>query len=253
MRAEDKQHKVKILIVEDEAIIAEDLRFSLVELGYEVVGVADGYNRAMEMIESHSPDFAILDIIIDGPRDGIALAADIREKYAFPFVFLTSHADKDTVRRAKLVKPNGYLIKPFEQEDLYATIEIALSNFATGTDAEPEQELEEKADSLVIKDSMFVRDKYAYIKINFDDILFIQADGNYIHIHTPQSKFMIRGTLKETLNVLPPNLFYRVHRSYIINIRFVSAIHPSVVVINEEEIPVQKELRDELLSLIQTL
>lgn len=253
MNQSDSTYKVKILIVEDEAIIAEDLRFSLEELGYDVVGVCANYDDAIAVIEAKSPDFAILDIIIDGPRDGIALAADVRERYKIPFVFLTSHSDKDTVRRAKSVRPHGYLVKPFEQEDLYTTIEIALTNFSQDQDADSAQKAASKPDSLAIKDSMFVRDRYAYIKITFEDILFISADGNYININTSKSKHMIRGTLKETLDVLPDKRFIRVHRSHIVNIQHVSAILPNVLKVGDEEIPLQKEMRDELLSLIQTL
>jgi len=246
-------NKVKILIVEDEAIIAEDLRFSLEELGYSVVGVASSHAAAIEMLETYQPDFAILDIIIDGAKDGIALAVDIRERYDIPFVFLTSHADKNTVKRAKDAKPNGYLVKPFEQEDLFASIEVALSNFSAGKEAEPQQVPESEIDNLVVKDSMFVRDKYAYIKIDFDEINYIKADGNYIKIFTTDSHFMIRGTLKDTLGVLPSKQFFRVHRSYVINLKYITAIHPAVLLIGENEIPIQKDLRDELLSLLQTL
>lgn len=245
--------KVKILIVEDEAIIAEDLRFSLEELGYEVAGVCANYEDAIKTIEDTSPDFAIFDIILEGPRDGIALAAEVKEKYNIPFVFLTSHADKDTVRRAKAVQPNGYLVKPFEEEDLFSTIEIALANFASKTEVDSAKANDTKNHSLAVKDSMFVRDKYAYIKITFKDILYIAADGNYIKIHTSKSTHMIRGTLKETMEVLPKPQFFRVHRSFIVNVSHIQSIHPNALVIEEQEIPVQKELRDGLLSLIQTL
>lgn len=246
-------HQVKILIVEDEAIIAEDLRFSLEELGYSVVGVANSHEQAMHLLETHRPDFAILDIIIDGAKDGISLAVDIRERYNIPFVFLTSHADKNTVKRAKAARPNGYLIKPFEQEDLFASIEVALSNFSSGREAEPQQEANSEIENLVVKESMFVRDKYAYIKINFDDIHYIKADGNYIKIFTADSHFMIRGALKDTLGVLPEKQFFRIHRSYVVNLKYITAIHPSVLLMGETEIPLNKDLRDELLSLLKTL
>lgn len=244
---------IKILVVEDEAIIAEDLKFSLMELGYGVVGTCSSYEEAMAHIEQERPDFLILDIIIDGPRDGIALAADVGMKFDIPFIFLTSHADKATVKRAASVKPNGYLLKPFRQNELYSAIEVGLSNYASKAEAVPGEKLQAKLESLAMSDSFFVRDKYAYIKIVFHDILYIKADSNYIRIFTESSNHIIRGSLKDTLEVLPQELFLKVHRSYVVNLKHISAIHPSEIHVGSEKIPVKKEQREELLQLIQTL
>lgn len=244
---------VKILIVEDEAIIAEDLRISLQDLGYDVIGVCDNYEDTMASIENDLPDFILLDIIITGPRDGIALAADISVKYDIPFIFLTSHADQATVARAKSVKPAGYLLKPFEQDDLYTAIEIGLSNFAYGKEAKPEQSGTKVTENIAIKDSLFVRDNYAYVKIIFDDIHYLKADGNYVRIFTKTSNHMIRGTLKETMDVLPGSHFFRTNRSHVVNIQHITSIHPTEVEMGIYKAPLSKEKRDELLSLLRTL
>ena len=244
---------VKILIVEDEAIIAEDLRISLEDLGYEVTGVCDTYEDAMAAIEKDQPDLIMLDIIINGPRDGISLAADIGIKYDIPFIFLTSHADQATVKRAKSVKPAGYLLKPYEQDDLYTAIEIGLSNYAAGREAKPDQNKVEEANNIAIKDSLFVRDNYAYVKITFDDIHYLKSDGNYVRIYTKSSNHMIRGTLKETMDVLPESFFFKTNRSFVVNIKHITSILPTEVQIGDEKIPLSKESREALLSLLQTL
>jgi CheY-like chemotaxis protein len=93
-------NKIKILIVEDELVIAEDLKDTLEDLGYEVVGIAISAREALAMIEEKSPDLALLDVQIKGGRDGIELAADINERYHLPFIMLTSHADLQTINRA---------------------------------------------------------------------------------------------------------------------------------------------------------
>jgi len=118
--------KTKILIVEDEAIIAEDLKFMLKSLGYDVIGVAMKYNKAIEILSNTTPDLILLDIILGGAKSGIDLAHEINKNFNIPFIFLTSHADKLTVEQAKATKPLGYLVKPFHKEDIFATLEVAM-------------------------------------------------------------------------------------------------------------------------------
>ncbi|WP_332912932.1 response regulator [Algoriphagus boritolerans] len=122
-------NKLKILIVEDELVIAEDLRETLEELGYEVCGIAISSREALALIEEKSPDLALLDIQIKGGKDGIELAAEINENYHLPFLMLTSHADIQTINRAKEVNPYGYLVKPFNEKEILAGIELAMANF----------------------------------------------------------------------------------------------------------------------------
>lgn len=239
---------LSILVVEDEAIIAEDLRMSLQNLGYQVAGVASSYEDAMEMVKARAPDFIMMDIILDGPRDGISLAADIRQEFDIPFIFLTSHADKATVDRAKAVQPSGYLLKPFEEEDLYSAIEIGIANFAAKKEATPEDKPSASGNGFAIKDSVFIRDKRVYIKLPVDGILYLRSEGNYMHIQGDHFHHMVRATQTEMLNILPAEHFMKVHRSNIANIQKITAIHPNAIAIGEEQIPVQKELREELLS-----
>lgn len=123
----------KILIVEDELIIAEDLREILLELGYKVTGIAKDIKEAKEILIREVPDIALLDIRLRAGDNGVDLARFIRNNYILPIIFITSYSDKDTLDQAKEVKPDGYLVKPFEKGDLFSSIEIALSNFFSGS------------------------------------------------------------------------------------------------------------------------
>ncbi len=136
--------KTKALIVEDEVIIAEDIRQILISIGYEVVGIATKYSRAIEMLRTMEVDFVLIDIILGGAKSGIDLAADINEHHKIPFIFLTSHADAATVKRAKEVKPNAYLLKPFTRDDIFATLEIALTEQVDDKYAQAVSELSER-------------------------------------------------------------------------------------------------------------
>jgi CheY-like chemotaxis protein len=119
----------KVLIVEDEFIIAEDLKEILLELGYRVTGIAKDIEEAKNKLTQEVPDIALLDIRLRAGDDGIDLARFIRKNYKLPIIFITSYSDKDTLNQAKQVKPDGYLVKPIEKGDIFSSIEIALSNF----------------------------------------------------------------------------------------------------------------------------
>lgn len=118
----------KILIVEDEALIAEDIRMTLEELGYEVCAICHDSERASQALHTHHPDLVLLDISIKGHKDGIELAKVINDHHHIPFIYLTSHSDRATLERAKQTRPRGYIVKPFRDRDLISSIEIALYN-----------------------------------------------------------------------------------------------------------------------------
>jgi two-component system, LytTR family, response regulator LytT len=237
---------IRILIIEDEIIIAEDLRRQLVKLGYEVTGIAKSYNKAMQLIEEDLPDFMLIDIKLKGEKDGIDLAETVKNRYDLPLIFLTSHADKNTVERAKRVHPNGYLIKPFEREDLYTSIEIAFTNYLeTKAGIKESKNLEEK-NSAILDDSIFVKKDHLLIKIRFDELQWITAERNYLELHCNDKMHLIRSTLKEFLDKLPADLFIQVHRSHAVNVKHISAIEYAAVIINKKEIPLSRPFIDPL-------
>jgi PAS domain S-box-containing protein len=122
----DPAKRARILVVEDEAVVALDVQGRLRRLGYEVVGTASSYASALSQAAAARPDLVLMDIALrDGP-DGIAAAERLRAELAVPVVFLTAFADAETLDRAKRVSPHGYIVKPFDGRDLRATIEIAL-------------------------------------------------------------------------------------------------------------------------------
>jgi PAS domain S-box-containing protein len=116
---------LKILVVEDERIVALDIQRSLERLGYAVPAVVSSGEAAIEESERIRPDLVVMDIRLEGSVDGVAAAEQIRARYGIPVVYLTAHADEETLQRAKVTQPYGYLIKPFREEELRTSIEIA--------------------------------------------------------------------------------------------------------------------------------
>ena len=121
--------KLRILIVEDEPVIAENISMYLDNADFEVSGIAYDSLEAKNQLITNTPDAAILDVNLESEEDGIDIAGFINEKFQLPFLFLTSYSDKETLERAKKVKPSGYIVKPFNEKTLLASLEIAISNF----------------------------------------------------------------------------------------------------------------------------
>jgi len=250
------EQAIKILIVEDNVIIADDMQSMLEEIGYEIVDNVIVYEQAEKVLKNNHVDLVLIDIILASDKTGIDLGKHIRENYNIPFIFVTSNSDRATVENAKTVKPNGYLVKPFEQQDLYTSIEIALSSFnysekenagkkGQQADANPEDKLMSNS---VLKDSIFVKKQHLYYRIQFGDIQFIKADNVYLEVNTVDKKFLVRSPLKDYLEKLPQKKFYRAHKSYIVNVDHIDAINSKDIMINNKLIPISKEFKEFIIS-----
>ena len=121
-----KMDKIKVLIAEDENLVARDTENMLLNFGYEVLGIAATGEKTVSLAGELSPDLVLLDIRLKGKMDGVEAAVRIRELYGIPSIFVTAHADEDTLQRAKLAGPIGYLLKPFEERELRMAVETAV-------------------------------------------------------------------------------------------------------------------------------
>lgn len=124
---------IKILVVEDEIIVAQDIAGRLKKLGYSVTATVASGEEALEKVAENQPDLVLMDIVLKGEMDGVTAAEKIRTKVDVPTVFLTAYADEQTLQRAKITDPFGYIIKPFQQNDLRVAIEIALHRHSIET------------------------------------------------------------------------------------------------------------------------
>jgi len=117
---------IRIIIVEDDAIINRHLQTCLLKVGYEVVGSTAEGGKALILVEEVKPDLVLMDISLYGDMDGVQTAEQIRDRFDIPIIFLTAFADELTLKRAKATNPFGYILKPFDQRSLYTTIEMAV-------------------------------------------------------------------------------------------------------------------------------
>ncbi|MCX6290883.1 MAG: response regulator [Bacteroidetes bacterium] len=370
---------LKIMIVEDEIIVAKDIQHILKKLGYEAFDPYSNGKKALDSIEKLNPDLILLDINLKGSDlDGIQVAEQIHQNYEIPFIFLTAFSDKNTLERAKLTEPYGYIIKPFEEDDIRTAIEIAHykytkdleiqnkgNRFATALDSldvaviitdanekiifmnrmaetltgslkqevlgkdiglamkncnqatrdaiktlahtvvgtvqkkENDSELaisngvsehkvsvntfpiltvnnkingcafvltspgkkdtvsETSADknlfnfleNIYANNSFFVKKDSRFVKVNFQDILWIEALDNYVIIKTSsKEQFILHSSMKDIEVKLPQLNFARVHRSYIVQLEKISALEENACIIDGNRIPIGKSYKDNLMS-----
>jgi DNA-binding LytR/AlgR family response regulator len=250
--------KVKLLIVEDEILLANDIANRLKDNNYHIVGIADTANKALDLLEKNPDvDMLLIDIILKGELDGIQLASIINEKYNIPFLFLSSHADNDYIERAKKVKPSAYLLKPFNNRQVSIAIELALKNFSNKV---AEKEMLEKRDFsttenqvLHIKDSLFLKKNNHFERVSLEEILFLEADSNYCTVYTKSDRYIYSVGLNKIEAQLPLSRFLRVHRSYVINISSVNGFEGNMLFIGDQKIPVSKSHKENVFKLFRTI
>lgn len=255
---EAKTNNISILIVEDEVILANDIRMRLSSLNYEIVGIAPSVDKALDFLKACKHiDIILIDITLQGDTDGIALAASIKSMYNIPFIFLTSHVDSTTVERAKQAGASAYILKPFNDRQVSIAIELALVNFSKHTlnshlfETKPFPKTENQV--LQIKDSLFLKKDHHFERVVIDEILFLEADGNYTTIHTKTGRYLYSAILKNIETKFPVNQFLRVHRSYVVNINAISGFEGNQLFIDQHKIPVSKSHRDEVFRKFQKI
>ena len=231
--------ETKIGIVEDEIIIADGIRSVLQGMHYVVPEPCCDYKEAIAMLQTEQPDLVLLDINLgDTEQDGIAVARYIRDKLDMPLIFLTANSDAGTLARAKTVTPNAFIVKPFQREDLYAAIEIAMHNFYSAGIAKGKP----------TREYIFIKDGAQFHKVNFDDILFVESDHVYVNVHTARRKYLVRTSLQQYMEELDDNIFVRIHRGYIVNKHKIDSVNSTHLTVANKELPISKKYREELLK-----
>jgi two-component system, LytTR family, response regulator LytT len=234
--------QIQILIVEDEFIIADYIQGCLLNLGYEVTGICSSYDEAITALQNQQTDIAIIDISIKGEKNGIDIANYILENLNIPFVFASSHGDKGTIDKAKQTRPAAYLIKPFTEEDLYASIETALVNFSNQKPkAEPDEEI------IIIHDGFFIRHKNRFIKILLEELIYAEANDNYVNLFTVDTYYTLKTTLLKLQEVLP-HYFLRIQKSYIVNLHQLKSFDMEEVIVHNKILPIGKSYNEALFE-----
>ena len=250
---------IKVMIVEDEAIVAMDLAAGLEKDGYEVVGIADNAAAALALFAENEVDIVLMDVHIIGPKDGIETALELQKQRAVPLIYLTAFTDSKTIERAKSTLPAAYLAKPYSITNVRIAIELAISNFAVATQQstgkvipiennKPATELSEKETILQMNDYIFVKNNYVFVKIKLDDILYAEADNNYVQLVTTEKKLLLRLSLSQLLEKINFKAMVRIHRSYAVNINMITSFSDQEVSLPKHQLPIGRSYKEEFLK-----
>jgi DNA-binding LytR/AlgR family response regulator len=240
------EQKFNILIVEDERLVAKDISARLKQKGYDIVGIADNYETALTLFNTHLPDLVLLDINIKGDKNGIDIALQINQTRPTPFIFITAQTDAETLQKAKDTFPSAYLVKPFTTTHLAVSIDLALHNFSyqKKTTSKTELENQEEGNLYTKQDYVFIKDSNCYIKINQNDVYMIESDGNYVKIHTLEKRYLIRCTISKAILRMNKPYFVRVHRSFCVNINKITRFNEQEITIENLKVPIGRNYKE---------
>ncbi|ERM81999.1 hypothetical protein P872_07540 [Rhodonellum psychrophilum GCM71 = DSM 17998] len=239
-------YKTRILIVEDDMIIAANISLQLSKLGYEVTGIETRGEEAIHHALENEPDLILMDIRLKGKLDGIATAKAIHERKAIPMIYLTANIDEATFNEAKKTNPYAFIGKPFHMLNLERTIALVVNQISEKAGAENESDVAVN----FLEDRIFIRNQNKLIKLMFGEILYIEAERNYCKIVTPEQTYTIVSALGHLCDKLPKDIFLRVHRSFLVNISHLDAVADSHLEIGKKSIPIGKGLKDQLFKRI---
>ncbi len=216
---------INIYILEDEIITQELLKQTLEDMSFTVCGMATNAETALAEIGILQPDIAILDIRVEGLQTGVWLGNQLD----IPIIYLTAFNDVETIKKAIATKPASYLVKPFNNKDLYIALELAVSKIKN-------------------KARITVKDKGKKVILSEEQILFAKKEDQYLILHLKDSKKIIRSSIKEFLEQMNSSSFLQVHRSYVINKKSIAAFNTKEIIINDSSIPISKTFAKEILE-----
>jgi DNA-binding LytR/AlgR family response regulator len=245
---------IKLLIVEDDMIIAAKVSMQLTNLGYEVTGIVPRGEEAIRHVEDNIPDIVLLDINLKGALDGIETALAIHKIADVPVIYITANTDEATFNRAKETRPHAFISKPIKNLDLQRAIELTISRIEE-TAVSKHGIAPENSDNVpvILSDRIFVKYKEKMVKVFLSEILYIEAERNYCRVFTKNKEYLLATTLKIMEDKLLPRDFIRVHRSFIVNLMQVDEVAENHVIINQKPVPLSIQLREDLLKRIQTI
>jgi DNA-binding LytR/AlgR family response regulator len=243
---------ISILIIEDDMLIAEMLKYNLEDLGFSISGVANTFEQALTLIDTLHPDLTLLDINLNSAipaNNGLALARQLNTAQ-LPFIFLTAYSDRDTILQAARQRPGGYLIKPVNPAALFAAIQTTIEN-KSAIPTPPAT----SSESPLQPDFFFVKVGNRNVKLYWRNVYCLEASKNYVQIRVIDVPvtYTVRGTLSFVRQQLVPaaiqSVFQQFNRSTIVNINHVTRFDAEAVYCQQSRISNTRFSLRELTSL----
>lgn len=224
----------RLLIIEDELLIAAMTEQVVKNYGYEVVAISQNLEEALHAIEHLSFDLALVDINLGGGLEGLTAGRLLQQK-DIPFLYLTSYESGEIIKQASETGPGNYLIKPYNPAQLLAALEVAIRNGQRNK-----------------KNILHLQDGAAIHKLPLNDIRYVQADNIHIDIFTTNQRLTLRMTLKSFRDQVPCELFVQTHRSYLVNKQHITRITASELWLGDEAVPIARGFKDAVFETVSS-
>jgi DNA-binding LytR/AlgR family response regulator len=220
-----------ILIVEDEILIAKQLKKILVQNEYDKVSIAISYEGALDIIATQNTDLVLLDIKISGEKTGIDIAKDLNQRYNIPFIFLTSFNDSKTLEHVLALKPVGYINKPINRFTLISTINLFFND------------QQEKSNALFA-----FKNGSKVIQINLNKILYIESDHIYITLYFIDKTQLLRSSLSNFMEMITNENIVRINRSTAVNLNFIEEFNKTAIRIRNKHFKISEKNKNEIMQ-----
>lgn len=225
----------RIFIVENNTDSTENFEELLTQFGYQVLASETDVALALTTIVAACPDLILLDVVSNGDVDGIRLAEMIAEKSSAPIVLIVFQTDDFELERIAKLNYHALLFRPFTQDAFLATIKLALLKSS-----------KKKELNNILK----IRDKGSLVPINENEVIMLKADGLYTKIFTTSKQYVVRDIIKDVIGKLSDKKFIRVHKSYLVNLDFITAFNAKEVNLGRLVVPIRRGFYKELGDLI---
>ncbi|MDG1276836.1 MAG: response regulator [Algoriphagus sp.] len=237
---------MRILIVEDDMIIAANISLQLSKLGYEVTGIETKAEEAIHHALETKPDLILMDIQLKGKSNGIDAAHEIHKVLDIPIIYLTANEDDSTFQKAKSTNPFAFISKPFNKQNLERTIALVEQRMKEF----PKEDTLENSFHESHEDRIFIRNQNKLIKVMIDDIIWVEAERNYCKIITAQQDYLIVSPLNKLCEKIDPKRFVRIHRSYMVNFSKLEAVTETHVELKGKILPIGKQYKEDLFRMV---
>jgi two-component system response regulator LytT len=228
--------KSKICLFESDFIKASGIKARLMNSGVRSLTGISAYDNIENIMQTIQPDIILMDVVYKEEKDGIDLASEINEKYNIPIIFLTSNSDLTTFEKARKISPRAYLISPISDENLIASIEIAVTDLRSVKSTSRNQK------------HIFIKDGINLNKIYPESILYLKSEHVYIKVVTVEDSYLVRTSIEKFIKEHSLSNFIQVQRSFAVNKNYINSVSSTHITIKGVEIPLSRKHRADILK-----
>ena len=217
---------MKVVIVEDDFLIADHLRMMLEEHDVQVIDIVNSVDLALKLMP-HNPDLFFVDIRLKGEKTGIDLG-EILSEQRMPFIYVSANNEIATLKKATQTNPLSYITKPYKKSDVLAQLELFKMNYTSTYE---------------------VKTTFGKKQIKLSDILYFESDNSYVKVITNNAIYSERNSMAELEQELKNN-FIRVHRSYLVNIKHIEEYNSTHLYVKDKPLPISRKYKAQLMEIL---